>query len=146
VNAKHYSHTPVALALKIHQLHMLVILLIVFLLALWAFIVWERRRNIPPVSRTAMARGWSVSPLAKWHAHAGLSAVSAAMAANTWVNPSHPPFTGRLSSVVAFAYAQFGPHGEAYLWGTVAIALAVFALAQWRVAVLERRGSGISDR
>jgi hypothetical protein len=136
----------ITLALKTHQLHMPVILLIVFLLALWAFIVWDRRRSISPLSRTAMARGWSASPLVKWPAHAGLSAVSAAMAAAAWVNPSHPPFTGRLSSVVAFAYAQFGPRGEAYLWGVVAIALAVLALAQWRVAVSTRRGSGISDR
>lgn len=100
------------------------------LLALWAFIIWDRRRINPPLSRNEMARGWSASPLAKWPVHAGLSAMSAVMAAATWVNPSHPPFTGRLSSVFTFAYSYFGPLGVAYFWGLVAMALAVFAVVQ----------------
>jgi hypothetical protein len=117
-------------------------LFIASLLALWAFIIWDRRRITPPLSRKAMARGWAVSPLAKWPVHAGLSAMSAVMAAAAWVNPSLPPFTGRLSSVFTFAYSYLGPQGVAYFWGMVAMTLAVFAVVPWRPDVAARNGNG----
>ena len=41
-----------------------------------------------------------------------------AMAYNESVNPSHPPFSGKLSSIYLALYQKFGPQGVSVFWIT----------------------------
>jgi hypothetical protein len=108
-----------------------IVLIIILLLGLWAFIVWDRRQTIAPLSRKALKQGWVAKPIPKWPVYTGFAAVSAALGIASWLNPSNPPFTGRFSTVFTTVYANFGSHGIAYLWALIAVVLAVFALITW---------------
>lgn len=124
-----------------------ILIFIGLMLALWAFIVWERRRPVAPLSREAMSLGWALSAYARWPVYAGLSFVGALLGLVKWFNPSHPPFAGRLSSLRAVAYAYFGPHGIAYLWWAIAALLVLLSLISWHASSSRsRRGSGSTER
>lgn len=113
---------------------MLVLWSLGLLLVLWAFIVWERRRPMAPISRDAQARGWSPRALVRWPSFAGIAAVAGVLGAAQWSSPSHPPFDGRLSWVFQWTYAQFGPAGPAYFWWAVAAVFASLSVGAWRAA------------
>jgi hypothetical protein len=122
-----------------------VLLMLGLLLVLWAFIIWERRRPVAPLSREVMVHGWSPRALVKWPFSAGLAVCSAALGAAQWFSPSHPPFTGKLSLLSAFAYEQFGPAGIAYFWWAVAAVLACLAVVSW-LATVRGRGGNHAER
>jgi hypothetical protein len=109
-----------------------VLLIIGVLLLLWAFIVWERRRPVQPLPRASMARGWSARALLKWPSFAGLALCCGVLGTVEWLQPSQPPFTGKLSLFFRAAYEQLGPVGVAYVWWAVAALLALAAFASWR--------------
>ena len=108
-----------------------VLITIGLLLLLWAFVVWDRRRSVEPLSRKAMSRGWSPRPLLKWPVFAGLALCCAVLGTVKWFQSSHPPFTGKLSLFFRAAYEQFGPSGIAYLWWAVAMGLGLAAVLSW---------------
>lgn len=120
------------LELSRNSFPMPVLLVLGFLLALWVFIAWERRRPVAPLSRKVMVRGWSPRALFQWPATAGIAVCSAALGVVQWTNPSHPPFAGKLALAFGFAHEQFGPAGIAYFWWTVAAVLACLAVVLWR--------------
>ncbi len=115
-----------------------VLIIIGFLLALWLFIVWDRRRlskeKFVPPSPDAMPHGWTPSVWAKWPIHAGLSAAMATLGFAEWLNLTSPLFTGRWSFLSALAYSQFGPFGIVLLWFGLPVVLAVIAFTSWRAS------------
>jgi hypothetical protein len=115
-----------------------VLLIISVLLLLWAFIVWERRRPVQPLARASLSRGWSARALLKWPSFAGLALCCGVLGVVEWLQPSQPPFTGKLSLFFRVAYEQLGPVGVAYVWWSFAALLALAALASWRA--MERIG------
>lgn len=104
-----------------------VLIFIGALLALWAFIVWDRRRSVAQASP-----GQTRFAVAEWQVYAGLALVFGTLGISYWLTPTHPPFTGKLSWVVAWAYARLGPHGVALLWLAVGALCAALAIASWR--------------
>ncbi len=110
---------------------MLVLLTIAALLLLWAFIVWERKRPIRPLSRAAMSRGWSARALLRWPVLAGLSLCCGVLAIKESVQPSQPPFTGKLSPFFRAAFEYFGPAGASYVWWALTVGLVVAAVVSW---------------
>lgn len=111
---------------------MAVFVTLLFLLALWAFIVWERKRQLPPVSREALTEGWSPRSVLKWPVVAGFSLFCLAIGVGEWLNPPSPPFHGRLSFFFEFAYREFGPLGAAYMWWVTAIVFACYSIVLLR--------------
>jgi hypothetical protein len=101
------------------------------LLALLAFIAWDRRRiansqpNAIGEGRSRFGSNLRVNGLA-----AG-ALMAAVMALSEYLQPHVPPFTGRWSFVYEFAYAT-GPFGLVLCWTLLAAAFAVAALAAWR--------------
>jgi len=56
----------------------------------------------------------------------GVGMAAYAMAYNEWISPSHPPFSGKFSSMYFFLYQKFGPQAISVWWigvGTVFIFL-----------------------
>ena len=123
-----------------------VLFLIGSLLALWAFIVWERRRPVQPMSRQAMSRGWSPSVAPKWSLYVGLALVFTVLGSLQWLNPSHPPFTGRGSWLNALAYTHLGPQGLAIVWWAATLLLIALAFASWRTSSRGGHGGGAVER
>lgn len=109
-----------------------VLIFIGALLALWAFIVWDRRRPVAPLSRERLARGLAPAAPKVWPMFAGLSAVGGLLGLVAWLEPGQPPFTGRLAWLKTLAYAQLGPAGPALLWWAAALLMAVLAFWGWR--------------
>ena len=108
-----------------------VVILLLVLFALLAFIVWERRRTVVPLSRERMAIGWTPRVLLRWPALASIFVCTVALGVAEWVSPTQPPFTGRLSSLMSLAYEHFGPRGIAFVWFGFAAPLGVAAVASW---------------
>ena len=93
-----------------------VVILLFILFALLAFIVWERRRTVAPLSRERMAIGWAPPVLLRWPALASIFVCTVTLGVAEWVSPAQPPFTGRLSSLMSLAYEHFGPRGIVLVW------------------------------
>lgn len=58
----------------------------------------------------------------------GLGMAVYAMAYNEWMNPSHPPFSGKLASVYSALYQAFGPYAQSAFFvvvGTVFVLIGV---------------------
>jgi hypothetical protein len=108
-----------------------ILLFIGLMLALLAFIVWERRRPVAPPSRQEMARGLSPLVVVKWRLFAGFSLAFALMATVEWLSPSQPPFSGRWSFLKVAAYTQLGIHGIALVWAGGSVVLLVLAFSAW---------------
>lgn len=104
-----------------------VLILIGSLLALWAFIVWDRRRPVKPASQ-----GSGLLAVEEWQTYAFLALGSGTLGLSCWLKPPHPPFTGKLSWVDALAYAHLGPHGVALLWSAMGALFAALAVTSWR--------------
>lgn len=101
------------------------------LLALLAFIAWDRRRianSQPTVLSVGKSRFGSNF---RANGFAAVALVAAVMALSEYLQPRVPPFTGRWSFVYEFAYAT-GPFGLVLYWTLLAAAFAVAALAAWR--------------
>ena len=124
---------------------MYVLLLLLALVGLLAFFVWDRRRlqsgAVTPLPRAALARGWSPRPLLVWPMHAGFSLCMAVLAALEFRAPSVPPFSGKWSAVKELAYTTFGTFGLAYVWSAVSLLLLVLALVAWRTRARARAGA-----
>ena len=112
-----------------------VAILLLLLLGFWAFIVWDRRRmrNVDPLSREIMAKGFAPASLAKWKVWAGLSAVAFTLGISQLLEPMKPPFTGRWSWLESLLYFNFGPLGM----GTFAL---LVGFAMLVASLLARRG------
>lgn len=123
-------------------LAMPILLLIGSLLALWGFVIWERRRPVASLPREARARGWALSAAARWSAYAGLVLLYGVLGLLHWFRPSHPPFTGKGAWAYALAYAQLGPKGVALLWWAGGVLLLALGLASWRVASASSKSFG----
>ena len=121
-----------------------VLLTLAFLLLLWAFIAWDRRRPVAPISRQALAKGWSPRSVRKWPLVAGLSLCCFVLGVNEWLVPSSPPFTGKLSFLFQIAYLHLGPFGPAYMWWGIAAVLAGYALVLWRNQETKHRDINIA--
>jgi hypothetical protein len=117
-------------------------LLLLSLVALLAFFIWDRRRlqsgAVKPLSREALAKGWSARPLLVWPIHAALSLCMAVLAIVEYRAPSLPPFRGKWSFVKEFAFSTFGTFGLAYVWSAVSLLLLLLALAAWRSRALAK--------
>ena len=61
-----------------------------------------------------------------------LAMVVAAFGVTEWLNPSSPPFKGRLSWVAEAVVAIVGPSALAFLWFGLGIALLLVARFVWR--------------
>ncbi len=103
------------------------------MLALWAFIVWDRRRlsasKLEPVSREAFVNGWTPRTNSNFLGWLGVSAAAGIMAVANYLNPSLPPFSGRLALFYDAAYSALGMRGPAVFWGCVALLFAVVGLS-----------------
>ncbi len=107
-------------------------LMLLFLIGFFLFVRWDRGR----IERSAKPpeRGVSVPiPTAQGRAFArvciGMSAVVASLALADWSNPSHPPFTGRWSSVSTVLYSLWGPLGT--VWFKLTMSLCLLVLGRW---------------
>jgi Flp pilus assembly protein TadB len=113
-----------------------VLLVLGALLAMLAFIVWERRRSASsraaPLTRASLEKGWSPKQIPMWSVSAGFSFLFGVRAFVEWRQPKSPPFAGRWSEVISFFHAQFGVHGVAYLWAALAVVLLLLAALQYR--------------
>lgn len=107
---------------------MAVLFTLIFLVGLWAFIVWERKRQPPPISRKALTKGWSPRSIPKWPVVAGFSLCCSAIGVSEWLSPQSPQFHGRLSFIFEFAYRQFGSSGPSYMWWAVALVFALYSI------------------
>lgn len=101
------------------------------LLALLAFITWDRRRiaNVQPaVPGQEKSRYRS-----NLHANGffAVSLMAGVMALSEYLQPHVPPFTGRWSFVYELAYA-IGPFGLVLYWALLASAFAVAAVVSLR--------------
>lgn len=107
----------------------------ILLAALAAFIIWDSRRlrrsKFNPISREAMEQGFTPSGGIAWKFVVGLAVVSATLGTSEWLTPKHPPFTGRLSFLVTYAYSVAGEQGPALVWFGICIVLLIGALALW---------------
>ena len=105
------------------------------LVALLAFIAWDRRRGtggaVKPLPRSALAKGWSSSQAGKWQVPGALSLVTASMSILEWFEPSAPPFAGRWSFIYSFMHSTFGAYGRAYWWAACSILLLLVAVRRW---------------
>ena len=63
---------------------------------------------------------------------AGFALFAICGAINEWLNPSAPPFKGRLSWVISVVFTLAGPTGLVALWLFGALALAFTARFIWR--------------
>jgi hypothetical protein len=92
-----------------------VIILLVLLLAFWAYVRWDAKRlrdaTIVPVARAKMEKGYSPAGVVAWQIYFGLGLLSALLAFMEWQAPSTPPFTGRWSWVKGAMFEAFGPGG-----------------------------------
>jgi hypothetical protein len=115
---------------------MFVVLGIAALVALLAFVVWDRRRiqraPVRPLSREALSKGWSPQPLLVWPFWAGLAFVAASLAVIELLAPSQPPFKGRWSTLEFALYSSLGTYGIALFWSAVGVALSVMAFFTWQ--------------
>jgi hypothetical protein len=96
---------------------------IVALLALLAFIVWDRRRiaNPSPVVDVITSHVGKLNLRA--NGSAAVSLMAGVMALSELLNPRLPPFTGRMSFVYETAYAT-SPYGISIFWFLLAAAFA----------------------
>jgi hypothetical protein len=92
-----------------------VIILLVLLLAFWAYVRWDakRLRDVPamPVARAKMEKAHASAGVVAWQIYLGLGLLSALLAFMEWQAPSVPPFTGRWSWVKGAMLEAFGPGG-----------------------------------
>lgn len=79
------------------------------LCALWAFIVWERRRPMAPLSRDQMTQGFMPTGSAKWKRQMVGAALLLVLGALELVRPRLPPFAGKLAWLESSLHAAFGP-------------------------------------
>ena len=110
-----------------------VIVLLLFLIAFWAFIVWDRKRlreaEMTPLSRETMRKGFTPTGVVAWQVSLGLGALFVLLAFVEWKTPSHPPFSGRWSWANALAYQAFGAKGLLTLYLAVGVSAICFGLA-----------------
>ena len=109
-----------------------ILIVLGLLLAFWLYIIWDRKHPIKPLDRKQMVNGWTPSPILKGRFLLGLSLASASITLNEWLNPDHPPFTGRNVHLKAVLYENFGPHGIPIAWGIITIAIAIVAALIWQ--------------
>ncbi|MDO6387045.1 hypothetical protein [Uliginosibacterium sp. 31-12] len=109
-----------------------VLITVAALLLLWGFIVWDRRKPSQKMSRHEIEKGWSAKPLLKWPLLLALSLVFLMLGTIEWLDPSLPPFTGKLSVIVSIAHTSFGAHGPAYVYFCVGVMLLVLAFVLWQ--------------
>lgn len=101
--------------------------------ALAVFVVWDSRRlrarTTAPVPRSEMERGYAPGSQLRWQFAFGLALVFVVLGVVQWVEPRHPPFTGRHAWLESWAYAIFGPHGTAYLYLGLGVVIALWGFA-----------------
>lgn len=104
---------------------------------------WLRRSPIKPLRREDMENGFVPGARSMPSAAAlflGFSVVFLVMSLAEYLQPSMPPFSGKLARLKTVAVQAFGPYGVAILFGGVGAALASLGLAKWTV------GAGQSGR
>ena len=105
-------------------------------LALAGFIVWDSRRlrnaKVVPLSREQMAKGYTPGSGATWKLLLVAAVGSTALGFMQWFEPSHPPFTGKLSWLYTVAYGALGPNGIAQFWWAIAVLLVLAAFSARR--------------
>ena len=105
------------------------------LLALLAFIAWDRRRIADAQPAVLGKERSRFGSNLRANGFAAVSLMAAVMALSEYLQPRVPPFTGRWSFVYEFAYAS-GPLGLVLSWALLAAAFAVAAVAAWRARSL----------
>lgn len=110
---------------------MAILICIGALLALLAFIAWDRRRIANSQPSDLGERKSRFRSSLRANGFAAVSLMAAVMSLSEYLQPRIPPFTGRWSFVYDFAYAT-GPYGIVLYWALLAAALAVAAVAAWR--------------
>lgn len=107
----------------------------ILLAALAVFIIWDSRRlrssKPDPMSRESMARGFTPGGGAAWKFSVGLALASASLGVSDWLEPKHPPFTGKWSFLFTYAYSVTGEKGPALVYFGFSIVLLIGALALW---------------
>lgn len=76
---------------------------------------WRR-----PPSRKEVASCWL-----------GLGSVCLLLGVVQWLEPSHPPFTGRWSWFTGMAYQAIGLHGPAIVTSVLGLLVLIVGLASW---------------
>ena len=110
-------------------------LFIVSMIGFLIFVRWDRHRieksaglpkhGVAVPAATEQGRGFA-------RICVGLAIVTAALAFSDWSSPSHPPFSGRWSSVSSMLYSVFGPLGSVWLKLFVSVCLVLLARWAWR--------------
>ena len=92
---------------------------LVSMLALFAFVVWDRKRlngsKSSPLPRATMEKGFTPSGLIQWQVSLATGAMCGFMAYAEWQTPSIPPFTGRMGWIREFLHVAFGPGAALYV-------------------------------
>lgn len=109
-----------------------VLITVAALLLLWGFIAWDRRNSAQKISHHKIENGWAAKPLLKWPLHFALSLVFLMLGVIEWLDPSLPPFSGKLSVIVSMAHTSFGAHGPAYVYFCVSALLLFLAFVLWQ--------------
>jgi len=115
-----------------------VVIFLALMLALLAFIIWDRKQMARIPTRQQMERGYTpgMSTAGGCVGLLAFAAVFALFGWDSWVNPPLPPFSGRGSLLKIWAYGALGPRSFpifSFLSSAVFVLLTLKLLhAQWR--------------
>jgi len=114
-----------------------VVIFIALMLALLAFILWDRKQMTRIPTRKEMENGFTpgASTAGACVGLIAFAAVSALFGWDSWVNPPTPPFSGRGSLLKIWAYGALGPRSFpifSFLFSAVCVFLTLKLLhAHW---------------
>jgi hypothetical protein len=115
---------------------MKVLILLLALLCLLVFVVWDRHRigrsDDGSDIRKKFQDGLNPLQSAKWQATGALALMAFIVAGTQWFDPSNPPFSGRWAALKTVIFGALGTYGLAYLYAGVALAFALYAWSDWK--------------
>lgn len=114
-----------------------ILIFIGLMLALLAFIAWDRHRLT--VSKFTPGKKTPYSD-PKFLGILGVSLMMAIMAAAQWFQPSLPPFSGKFSYIYSVMHSLMGTHGPAWLFSGLALLFAIQAFAVVQARSREQKG------
>ena len=116
------------------MLPMETIVLALLMVALLAFIIWDRRQPAKTPSRSQMDQGVIPGGTQKIVILGTLAATSFALGIAEWLNPTLPPFSGKGALIQAVAHAILGENGTAWLYSVIGIIFATLIIRVNRTA------------
>jgi hypothetical protein len=114
-----------------------VLIPILLLLGLLAWIIFDRMWILRRPTTVSKEAGWSSSEFAFKHARRfciGMALVMYFLALAKWIQPSHPPFTGKFAAIETALYQSYGPISPAIFMAVLASVLLVLALLRKKVS------------